>query len=373
MTMNSRERLLKVLNGQMPDRVPVSTYELVGYNSQSFENKEPSYRDLMEYIRQKTDCICMWNPGSNEQFLSSAAPVDMDIQESWDDNYKITKRTLHTPLGDITNTTKVTENIYTTWQTEHWCKSIVDVDKAMSIPYEPVSFDWSDLARIQGEVGEHGILMPTLGDPLLIAGELMEFGEFTMWVMMETEHFARTVEVIHQRNMENLKRMLEGHVADLYRIVGPEYACPPFLPPRYFAQFVTPYVKQMVDLIHAKGGKVRLHSHGKIGRVLDEILATGADATDPCEAPPDGDITLAEIKAKAGERITLFGNIQLKLLETANREEIVDFVRMSMDSAKAGGRYVIMPTAAPINVPLSEKTADNYRTYIDTALELGRY
>ena len=29
-----------------------------------------------------------------------------------------------------------------------------------------------------------------------------------------------------------------------------------------------------------------------------------------------------------------------------------------------------MPTAAPINVPLREKTEENYRAYIDTALEL---
>ena len=32
-----------------------------------------------------------------------------------------------------------------------------------------------------------------------------------------------------------------------------------------------------------------------------------------------------------------------------------------------------MPTAAPINIPLAEKTAANYVTYIDTALELGTY
>jgi len=36
--MNSRERLLVALNGQMPDRVPISTYELVGHNSRSWEN-----------------------------------------------------------------------------------------------------------------------------------------------------------------------------------------------------------------------------------------------------------------------------------------------------------------------------------------------
>jgi len=58
--MTSRERLLAVLNGRMPDRVPISSYELVGYNSQAWENREVSYAHLMDTIRASTDCICMW-------------------------------------------------------------------------------------------------------------------------------------------------------------------------------------------------------------------------------------------------------------------------------------------------------------------------
>ena len=70
--MNSRQRLLAALDCQAPDRVPISTYELVGYNSQAFENNDPSYASLMQAIREKTDCLAMWNPASNERFLGSA-------------------------------------------------------------------------------------------------------------------------------------------------------------------------------------------------------------------------------------------------------------------------------------------------------------
>jgi hypothetical protein len=44
-----------------------------------------------------------------------------------------------------------------------------------------------------------------------------------------------------------------------------------------------------------------------------------------------------------------------------------------MAAAKAGGGYVIMPTAAPIETPLPQKITDNYLWYIESALELGRY
>ena len=40
--MTSRERLQAVLNHRLPDRVPISTYGLVGYNSERFENQDSS-------------------------------------------------------------------------------------------------------------------------------------------------------------------------------------------------------------------------------------------------------------------------------------------------------------------------------------------
>jgi len=371
--MTSRERLLAVLEGKLPDRVPVSTYELVGYNSQSFENKESSYHRLMETIRKETDCICMWNPGSNETLLMSSAPVDIQINELKDEEYIIWDQTLHTPQGDLHRITKYTPSVQTVWQPEHWCKSSEDVDKVLSVPFEPLVFDVSDVARINQEVGNNGIIMPSLADPMYLAADLMEFGDFTVWAMTEKEHFARTVEIMHERVMENLRRMLDVHVADLYRICGPEYACPPFLHPDYFRQFVTPYVKEMTDLIHARGAKVRLHCHGRIGRVLDYIVETGCDALDPCEGPPDGDISLAEIKSRIGDRVSLFGNIQLKLLEAGTEEEVRQEVRRCMEAAKEGGRFVLMPTAAPINIPLESKTESNYLAYIDEALQWGKY
>jgi len=273
------------------------------------------------------------------------------------------------PTGCILSlTAKVLDDVHTIWTTEHWCKNLSDVEKALSVPYIPINYDFSDYARIKEEVDNNGIIMSSIPDPLCLAAELMEFGEYTIWAMTETEHFVRTIEVLHERLMENLKNMLDAQVVDLYRIYGPEYATPPYLPPQLFERFVVPYVKEITDLIHSRGAKVRLHSRGKINQVLDMILETGGDAIDPCESPPDGDISLAGIKEKIGDRISIFGNLQLKLLELASREEVARTVVECMDAAKASGGYVIMPTAAPINAPLDKMTEENYICFIETAL-----
>jgi len=371
--MTSRERLLNAITLKKTDRAPVSTYELVGYNSKAFENNEPSYKNLMDIIREKTDCVCMWNQWSDSKAALSAHPSQVDYNKIRGENYNEWHMTLHTPQGGLTATNRVYDNLQTTWQTERWCKTTNDVDKILSIPFVPVTYNDSDYARIKGEVGDNGIIMSDAADPAYLAMELMEFGEATVWAMTETKHFTKTVEEFHRRNMINLENMLKSHVVDLYRICGPEYLTPPYLPPEYFSRFVTPYLKDMTELIHKYGGLVRIHSHGKINKVLGDIISIGADALDPCEAPPDGDITLRELKERTAGKMCLFGNIQLKFLEHASVREIREIVKICMDSAKEGGGYVIMPTAAPINIPLSPKTEENYIAFIETVLEYGKY
>jgi len=270
-------------------------------------------------------------------------------------------------------TTRVMDGIFTTWHTERWCKKLDDVEKVLSVPFEPLQYDISDYDRIKTEVGDNGIIMSSIPDPLCLAAEMMEFGEYTIWAMTETEHFTRTLEILSERLMANLKNMLDSQTVDLYRIYGPEYATPPYLPPRLFGQFVVPYVKKLTDLIHSHGAKVRIHSHGKIKRVLDMVLETGVDAIDPCESAPDGDISLSEVKSQIGDQICIFGNLQLKMLEHASAAEVKKTVVDCMGAAKSSGGFVIMPTASPINTPLDKKTEENYMHFIETALEYGKY
>ena len=59
--------------------------------------------------------------------------------------------------------------------------------------------------------------------------------------------------------------------------------------------------------------------------------------------------------------------------ENAEEAEVRQEVRRCMEAAKEGGGYVIMPTASPINIPLSPKTERNYIAFIEEALLLGQY
>ena len=89
--------------------------------------------------------------------------------------------------------------MHTVWKTEHWCKNIEDVERLLSVPYVPVDYDFSDFARIESEVGQHGIIMSTVFDPLAWAVDMMRFEDVLVWAYSEPEHFRRTLCRIHER------------------------------------------------------------------------------------------------------------------------------------------------------------------------------
>lgn len=369
--MTSKERILAVLQKKVPDRVPVSTYELNGWNPDSFENKEPSYKKLMDLIREKTDCLYLTGTSYKNTYIKN----NTSIEKKTEGISTISNIVLKTPKGDLRQITRVDSNIYTTWNLEHLLKTDEDLARYMSIPDTLEKPDCSRIFDIEKRLGDKGILLLDIGDPICVVAELFEFGEFTIRALTQTEEIVKLLDKIYFSQLEHLKEVLRQvkNKGYCFRICGPEYATPPYLSPEYFHEFVCKYDKEFIRLIKESGNYSRIHSHGKIAKVFDHFLELSPDGLDPVEAPPSGDISLKEAKAKSKGKMCLFGNLQLRDLENAKPEQMEKIVKDCMDEAKEGGGYAILPTAAPINTPLSPITERNYGIFIETSLKYGKY
>lgn len=366
--MTGRERLLATLRRQPVDRVPISTYELTSFGYYGWPRLEPSYHDLLAEITERTDALPLWSAGVSNPLS------DLMSYESWQDgDYNCTRTTIHTPQGPLTQVSKEMPSVKTTWVTEHFCKSHDDILRYLSLPVALGTVDTSEFNILNTEVGEHGLVLCDTGDAIGHVAGLFEFGEFTIQVYTEPALIHTLCDRAHATIMHTLRAMLEAGCGPCYRIWGPEYCTAPFLPASAFKEFVLPYVSEMVALIHQYDCYARLHCHGRIRDVLDMIIATGADAIDPIEPLSDGDISLGEVKARYDDKLVLFGNMELKYLERETPADIERRVRTMMDEARAGGGYVLMPTAAPINIPLSKQTAENYHAFIDAGHRYGQY
>lgn len=368
--MTSRERLLAVVRGEMPDRVPVSTYELNAHNKDQFETREPSYRRLIAAIAEFGDEMLMTGTGG---LPNAAQQIET---HTWTDaaGSRFTRQVWHTPKGDLTRLLRDDPNIHTTWQIEHWCKSGEDLDRVLSVPFEPQPVDRSFLFRQQKDLGEKGVLLISIVDPLCPAAELFSMADYTVFAFSEPEKFQYLLDVLFERIKIELQQTLATGIRDcVWRVVGAEYAAPPYMPPALFEKYVVPYDRYMNQAIRESGNYPRMHCHGKIAKVLDMIAATEPAGLDPCEPPNQGDIELDEIKRRIGDRVCLMGNVELRDLEGCTPQQVREIVKRCMDQAKTGGRYVLMPTAAPINIPLAPQTEANYLAYLEAGREYGRY
>ena len=367
--MNARERLLRSFRHEPVDRVPISTYELVGWNPDAWENSEPSYLHLMDQIRERTDCLLMSGP----EWIEPAKPFR--TINTWREGSSVFTRTkLQTTTGTLEQLQREDDAIHTVWTLEHFLKEAEDIQAYLDLPYEPPQVCLNQFDEKARQLGEHGLMMLSVPDPICEAADLFSMADFLVLARTETDQIKYFLDALYERQQEKLRQILAHDVRDVVvRICGPEYATPPYLPPELFRELVTVYLLPVCRQIRDAGAIPRIHCHGRIGAVIDQFAETDALAIDPLEPPPDGDIELGEIKRRYGRKFCLMGNIELRELENSNPERIDQLVRQAMEAAKAGGGFILMPTAAPINIPLSPRTEANYLQMIDSAHAYGQY
>jgi hypothetical protein len=339
----------------------------VGWNPDSWENQQPAYQDLMQIIREKTDCLYMVGFAARNR-------AERTTVTEWDEGPRhVRRRIVHTPRGDLTATEYTEAGLNTTWRTERLLKTDEDVARFLSLPRDLEPPDLSRFAVVLDRLGDRGIPLVDVADPICLVAELFEFGEFMLRAFTQTEQIIALLDHVAPSLYGHLDYLLDHGIGPLFRVVGAEYATPPYLPPALFRRLVVDYTGPMIDRIHAHGMYARLHCHGRLRQALPMIVEMGADALDPVEGPPSGDIALADVKRLYGDRMCLFGNLQLRDLETLSAADMRRVVIETMEAGKPGGGFVIMPTAGPINADLSPITARNYRIFIETALEYGQY
>ena len=118
-------------------------------------------------------------------------------------------------------------------------------------------------------------------------------------------------------------------------------------------------------------GFARIHVHGKIKNNLRAIAGMGADAIDPIEPPPQGDVELSYVRKEYGANLAMFGNVEVADIENTEPNDFEKIVRRAIQDGTSGqGRgFVLMPTACPIGRKITPRTMQNYETIVRNATD----
>lgn len=385
--LTRRERLMTTLRGGAVDRPAVNLYEIGGLRMDPLDPdpfnvySDPSWRGLLELAEQHTDLIRLRSPvraQSHAAWDRAAGPTHRSVRDEFlstatreDDGCRTTRITIRVGGRELTSTLRREVDVDTLWTVEHLIKDRDDLLAYLQLPDEffDETIDVRPLEAEEVALGDAGLVMVDTEDPLCAAATLMSMQDYTVVAFTDPPLFHRLLEKVAQpiyRRTEQVAREFPGR---LWRIYGPEYAAEPYLPPHLFAEYVVRYVRPMVAAIHAHGGFVRLHCHGRTRALLDMIAALPADAVDPLEPPPRGDVTLAEVRQRYGQQLVLFGNLEIADIEQMPTERFDRLVCQTLEQGTSGsGRgFVLMPTACPIGRKLSRQTLTNYETIVRRA------
>ncbi len=205
-------------------------------------------------------------------------------------------------------------------------------------------------------------------------------GMGTFWMLPGDEMMDFAIKLFEQpkelHEEARLKRDASIELAKIQVDQGVDFICinsdygynmGPFVSPKKFAEFVTPYLTEIVSAIHDLGVKAILHSDGDLRLILDQLVSTGLDGYQSID--PQGHMDIAEVKRVYGDRLILMGNVQASLLQEVDEPLIRESVRYCMTHGKPGGRYIFSSS----NCIFKGMPLESYHVMLDENNRLAWY
>lgn len=332
---------------------------------------EPSYATVIPYVLRHTDFLDR-RGFDRPPFLTAAAELRREVIE--DGEYIISREIIETPLGPLTaHVRRHRDGHVAPGDSKALFTDLEDLEKALSIPYEPFYPSLGEFRSAAARLGDAGLMMADLSTAIAILYHATDIQQFSVWTLTALDALERFVAAMHERLKRLVHWLLEEGVGPVWFMVGSEFVIPPLVSPKVFDRLVAPHDGQLIEMIHDHGGYVIVHHHGPIDELLEGIADMGADGIQPIEAPPQGNCTMADAKRRVGDRVCLIGSVQYGDIQLGTPDDIEAQVKQTIRDAGQGGGLILAPTAGPYEPTITPRTAQNYIRFIEAGLRWGCY
>lgn len=327
--MTSRERLLTVLRGSKPDRLPWAPLIDEYFTSSLPSGLEMDVVETLRYIG--ADVMERHVPVIKERCEKVA------VEEEREGN-DIVKRFI-TPAGTLTEKQRVTAT--TTFRSEFRIKGRDDLEAYRYIventEYEPnyEAFRQRDLS-----IGEDGLatadgprtpIQRLLQDDMGLEGVVYGLVDYKE----ELESVMRTM---HERNKE-VYRLICRSPAEA--VIAYEDTSSTVISPSYFHKYCAPFIDEYADICHDAGKWFITHMCGKLSVFNEQIKAGHQDGVDSVCPPPTGDTWPHEAREAWGLEKVIIGGIDPPTLARMSVEETREYVTRVLDQMPTFGGFIL--------------------------------
>ncbi len=376
--MNPRQRLLTVLQGGIPDCVPVAP---------DFSNMIPARLTGKPFW----DLYLYNDPPIWEAYIQAAKYFDIDsvmdgyfpltfadevIDEGWEDFivYRSPERIV-TQSGRRENGRMAWKPVVTVYYVADPPTANVPPAK-IRLPLVPTHWEPVEgrkpvdkgpqgLKRVMDLLGDQGLVGVWLASTSALGNEADIYNYYDHPELQELWAEERV-----EKMLRRFERLMSLEVRPDFLCVGGSGTLV-FQTVKIFRQLSFPAVKKAIELASGAGMMTHVHSCGP-EKALVKMMAEETDLTviDPLEIIPMGDCDLAEIKRLYGRRLTLKGNLHTtQVMLRGTPGEVAAASRRAIDDAAEEGRFILST-----GDQCGRDTPDeNLRAMVETARSYGRY
>lgn len=344
--MNSRERVFTVLEGRIPDRVPIFEMYVASDVIQAISPCS-SYYDFAEWVG--FDAVC-----------TTVAIFDPD-NINWIDKQKRIAR-------DKWGASQVF--------TEEFMPLVIPPPRIQSeediVSYAPPDPDDINIlnsvkALVNRFKGKKAIVL--VGEAVFAPSQYLRGGLENLLIDYKTnpDLVKKLAKIGEEYYIELYRRLIKEGVEIV--LLGDDYAgkTGPFMSPADFEQFILPGLSRVVREIKRAGAYCIKHTDGDLWKILDQIVSTGIDALGPLEPVPGFDLDL--IKKRYGNKVAVMGNIEIDLLSRGSGEDVIKAIKACIAKASPGGGHIL----SSANTISSSVKPENFMAMVKTVKEWGHY
>jgi hypothetical protein len=313
--MTDRERILAIIEGRLPDRIPWIPRLQIWYDAHRQRNDLPSPYEGWDLRKIEQD-LQMGTPAREGRvFRTELDGVEVRTAETGAD--MITTYT--TSKGSVSTISRRS----TTWSEGGIAGGLV-VKHMITGPEDyPVVEEivrrtriiptYSEYLAYDALVGDAGLPLVAMGpDPMYrIIQDLIGYNDAFFHLHDDRARVMHLYDVLEEQALEIQQVVLDSPAT---LILHGEHFDSQFTPPRLFRSTMLPYFQAFADRLHARGKVLVCHADADTSRLLELIKEAGFDMAECFVTAPMVPVTLAEARAAFDDRVIIWGGVPSSIL-----------------------------------------------------------
>ncbi len=347
--MTSKERMMRALCREKPDRLPVTIHQWQQYHLDTYMNgmdplsafKAAGMDASIQYFEAMGQ---FWVPNAENYIVQTRQWKEEIKVVNSDPRNKILHHTITTPKGQLTY--KTGGNLTTTWITEYLIKKHDDID--LIEKYMPVArLDKKKIAAEYDAVGDAGILRGFVwGDQAGCwqhACCLMDAQNLILETIDNPDWVHRLMRILLDKKLRFIEESLAGAKFDLIE-TGGGAGSDTLISPDLHREFCLPYAREIHRALHEHGFISTYHTCGGMMNILNLIIENETDASETL-APVGvgGNITEPEkLREVYSQKVAMIGGMdQFNVLTFGTKEQIEAEVQRLFEGFGKDGGYIL--------------------------------